>query len=943
MYLYIKSCSARSSLPVLMIAGNHTIVNMVFCAYCGKSFTRKEHLERHIPSHTNVKPHRCTNCQLSFARRDLLQRHYATYHEIRDPSLPSPQTVSSVAGRTPIACLNCASAKTGCDKRVPCSRCADKSLPCAARFARRSSKLFARAMAPPETASQAPKAVAEAIPRENSINTPSANPPIDPRLQSPIHNPPPSNGFEEHSPAKLEIFDDFMPYNDGLDSTGIYYQDMLSWNDLSLDMQIYGDLTAPLDSLNPMYMDEAATSSNSVISATSTMLKTTRSSRSSTDELDRDELPPAKRQKLSYSATPEFDEVLESESAWPLARCNPPTFSDSCPRTAIVHLTNLAKNSNDDNGWTSLDVEHFQPSFDGVQVEPITSNSRDTLQALTQGFLQRALKTHSGGKTSSEKSSFLLLPPTHVLDQLLKSYASGLSTSYSLAAGGTINPNQLLHGNQASSLLVLLMIAQGATSYSSTDAKCLSAGLIETCRISLFDTIERDVELCADPTVLRCAYLFTALGAWSGDKWHMDIVMGQRGMYLAMLKHAGMLEPSDAAFSILTNGTEYEKKWRDWLGHEFRSRLVYDWVLIDQELSLFHDLSSILSISELETPLPHSNEALFNAPSYAAWSSCLASEPSRQLPMSLHDLFQDFLHDNITQTSYLTPLTLRLLLHPIQTLLYQVRQVLTCFPDVLPNRRAQNRSLSKASTLTRLDEVQSLLQRWHTLHSSLPSSAPNSVDELCKTINLVIYHLICLNVHTSFPALEALARRAPATLAAPNPYWEISLQHKKCIEDSPSALFHCGQIIRLLSSLNSMPSDPSNGPLAQPDRRPPWSAIAIYRATLVLWIDVLAKSDPAFPQSTQSGSVVTLNELLPDDQRLQAWLYNGEGAPMLMGRDGRAIALTKATEVLDLCIDFVDPGVSGGENGEGSGKRLAGGIVRKLKVLRENWHGVGGL
>ncbi|CAL3971158.1 unnamed protein product, partial [Diplocarpon coronariae] len=23
---------------------------MIFCTYCGKSFTRKEHLERHIPS-----------------------------------------------------------------------------------------------------------------------------------------------------------------------------------------------------------------------------------------------------------------------------------------------------------------------------------------------------------------------------------------------------------------------------------------------------------------------------------------------------------------------------------------------------------------------------------------------------------------------------------------------------------------------------------------------------------------------------------------------------------------------------------------------------------------------------------------------------------------------------------------------------------------------------
>jgi uncharacterized Zn-finger protein len=27
---------------------------MVFCAYCGKSFTRKEHLERHIPSRESL-------------------------------------------------------------------------------------------------------------------------------------------------------------------------------------------------------------------------------------------------------------------------------------------------------------------------------------------------------------------------------------------------------------------------------------------------------------------------------------------------------------------------------------------------------------------------------------------------------------------------------------------------------------------------------------------------------------------------------------------------------------------------------------------------------------------------------------------------------------------------------------------------------------------------
>jgi hypothetical protein len=88
--------------------------------------------------------------------------------------------------------------------------------------------------------------------------------------------------------------------------------------------------------------------------------------------------------------------------------------------------------------------------------------------------------------------------------------------------------------NQASTLLVLLMIAQGATATPTAEARCLTAGLIETCRISLFDIIERDVELSADPVVLRCALLFTILGAWSGDKWHSDIVMGQRCMYLSV-------------------------------------------------------------------------------------------------------------------------------------------------------------------------------------------------------------------------------------------------------------------------------------------------------------------------------------------------------------------------------------------------------------------------
>lgn len=52
-----------------------------------------------------------------------------------------------MSGRTLIACQNCASAKTGCDKKIPCSRCLEKNLQCIARYARRASKAAIRAAA----------------------------------------------------------------------------------------------------------------------------------------------------------------------------------------------------------------------------------------------------------------------------------------------------------------------------------------------------------------------------------------------------------------------------------------------------------------------------------------------------------------------------------------------------------------------------------------------------------------------------------------------------------------------------------------------------------------------------------------------------------------------------------------------------------------------------
>ena len=117
-------------------------------------------------------------------------------------------------------------------------------------------------------------------------------------------------------------------------------------------------------------------------------------------------------------------------------------------------------------------------------------------------------------------------------------------------------------------------------------------------------------------------------------------------------------------------------------------RLVYNWVIVDQELSLFHDTTPILSASELLTPLP-SLDMLWSITNAEDWLSGMQSVynnvnpqlfPTQSSTPSLRDLFQDFLEDKLSgQQSRLSPQQLRLLLHPIQAILCHVHQLLSCF------------------------------------------------------------------------------------------------------------------------------------------------------------------------------------------------------------------------------------------------------------------------
>jgi hypothetical protein len=356
-------------------------------------------------------------------------------------------------------------------------------------------------------------------------------------------------------------------------------------------------------------------------------------------------------------------------------------------------------------------------------------------------------------------------------------------------------------------------------------------------------------------------------------------------------------------------------------------RLVYNYVMLDQELSLFYDTAPLFAITELRCPLP-GPEILWMSSNSEQWLSAmqsvygctvnvnpqLLSTPSAT--PSLYDLFQDFLHDNLSRGQRsLSPQQLRLVLYPLQALLYHLRQMLSCFSDTPGTRRTGARSVTKSSTLHRLEEVQDLLQRWYDLSANYGKANPDCPVTRC---NLVLYHLICLNAVTDFAEIERFARRE----AFDHWYWDISQLSTRCIFQRGEAVFHCGQVFRLL---RLMPND----------RRPAWWSAAMYRATLILWVDSVSRTysssqtgkrdDSGTPQSAP----VIIDQATPEDASINAYVWNGTGVAMLTRTDGTRLTLDKPADVLSYAIQNLEAGFS---------SRIGDGIKRKLITLGNNWN-----
>ncbi|KAL5114383.1 hypothetical protein ACEQ8H_007732 [Pleosporales sp. CAS-2024a] len=647
---------------------------------------------------------------------------------------------------------------------------------------------------------------------------------------------------------------------------------------------------------------------------------------------------PSNRHSSIADAGLDLGAIIAAQDGWTVFRCTPSISSSSCPRTARMNLERLELSLRNHEGWSnwspSWDESDFQQGGQ-IAVSKLGEATRDKLLAITQSFLHKALDIHKDGTNSASSgespgsiasgTNFVLLPPGRVLEYFLRSYANSFERYYPTSARGVLDVNELMrnYNDKASSLLILMMIAQGAMNIPSVEARWLTGGFTEACRISLFDLIEKNIIMAGDPIVLRAALLFTVQAAWSGDKWQMDIAMGQRGMYFAMLRHSGILDTRPSASAPHLNGnTTVDMLWQDWMQQEGRSRLIYSWVMVDQDLSLFHDTAPLFSVTECAAPMPDA-DLLWQAQTALQWSETfnrvhafsngLPSVGSGARPLSLRDLFRSFLDDEIVNPDvpeiHLTPMHMRLLLHPLQALVCQYSQLLSCFSDSSITSRSRNRALTAASTRVRLEEVQALLGRWSDLAKRYLKQNP-----ICPMMqaNLVMFHLISMNAITNFPEIERLARREGFN----GSYEHLMHMHKKCLSDVEEAIMHAGQIMRLI---REMPRG----------IRPPWWPGAVYRAGLVIWIDSLRVRESVSPRQQgghyhPQGATLALDRLPSSHPLVLRFVSRKEGIPSLTKLDGTPVLLDNGFVVLSHCIDVLDEGVA---------TRFSDGIRNKLEKL----------
>ncbi|KAF2132057.1 hypothetical protein P153DRAFT_373883 [Dothidotthia symphoricarpi CBS 119687] len=846
------------------------------CSTCKRSFTRADHLTRHVRAHTKAKPYVCPVCSKGFARIDLLKRHVSNH----DSSSTNKRQRREIARDTRVvqACEACSQSHLRCEDDKPCSRCKKKNIPCqvpevSTMDDNESNELDAVHAAQDllglSTGFEYPSTMPnmdENVTQPSTLRLSTQNTPLTlvmgvhhpqdhitfPSTTSTVHgNREPSRTLEQGDRERSSIMSnnavprDSIVLNQPYTGDAADHQSFFDGPDSSFGNTPSIDPFLPEHFRNmppfEAYFSGQATPRGIMDLSFDLDIGLT--------DIDLGLLDQYNFQIPFTAGTPSTDaQGLEQQLS---ENDNAPVRSEAFKQSIWRYLPQRNQNyvaqeqhnlafadAHKDNGRRAHITQRR------VVAEKLNRSSRDRLLALVLGACGPA-------NVQRIASAF---PSVELLDSLIQYFL----TSPSIDAQSwfhlpTFSPSKL------SPHLLACTIATAAATTPDVPLRKLGFAMHEAARIALSSAFEYDNTAIRDFDHVRIFLVELELGMWSGISRKMEIAESFFQALLTMLRRGGRFRRStwkELLPVVEDQGAELETKWQEWVGQECFLRMVYRTFELDRQSSMALLKPPLISYAEMQLPLPSSN-LLWHAKSAVAWKSVhLGMVHNIMKRPSAIDCLSDLDHlarHESASTTYL---------YMMWGMIWEYRQMSAL------SAKSSSQTNNNLILSSRYQELVKKLEDFRVSSLHLSKSAE-------MTMELMLVHLNApLDDIQLFAGIEG---QEEARCAYP------ILRDWIKTDSARQALWHAGQILRAAESL----------PKALLCN---FNAVAVYHAGLILWGYGFLKrltSNELTPNSTPQA-VVILNGT--DSLSARRFITMDRGLPSIRSPTSQA-----TTQLSDVC------------------------------------------
>ncbi|PHH83924.1 hypothetical protein CDD83_2789 [Cordyceps sp. RAO-2017] len=864
---------AQPGQPASTSAKSHVGNNLYACRDCGRSYSRPEHLVRHVQTHTLGRRFTCEICQKSFARKDLLRRHVAN-HENDTPQKRRRTASSPGAGRVTQACRPCATARVKCDEAKPCRRCVNRNITCVSSESGSAAAMHlvhlsanahggshetpilnpasgsrdslensppashgqARPVPPgyasgqdPGTAKSTPQSLSTSYKAEENSQLPTPDTAVE---QATVESyaqslePPPPNVVVDmnHSP-----FFDFLrdvlyeqPYDPSkfAEPQGLALLDFCDNANLELTDLDFG----LLDHWNLDSMSEGAMPAH---------------------EFDPSSANSAEMSQMRRSLVQAW-----TESPW---RWDPKSNDTGYKEQGFLPVS-----------ATDACSAQFQESskrLEKVVAERLEQSARDRVLAIMLSVCRQS------ATTNRVAASF---PTVDVMDTLVHIFL----------AAQACQVDEWIHFptfklNQQWPEWIAMAAAMGAALTPVPTMRKFGFAVQEAVRITIPARFEENNTAIQRLGLVQSLILVQDLGLWSGNRRKMEIAECHLVIPVTMMRYRGKFQRSK--YPIITvdpldEGDVLEQKWKSWVEREQWKRLVFHCYVREAQTSMTTLTNPCLSYSELTLPLPESRELWF-AENAAEWKARYLDRNGGQnkRPPSVGDLFHDvhLLTQNHTRLD--VQYSISIFLHGFWALILEYRQL-----SSVHRTRSYANSLGGNPNLLLSSRHQELVKDLQSFQLIAAGWQHMSAREH------VLLNLLMLNLHVSLDDMQLFSGKEGEDQA--RRIYPV-LQQWATSSESRSAVWCAAQVLRYAKFF-------------PPDHLKDFYAVAVHHAALALWTyGVVAKANRRHPQPPSAYGCEPIYLDGSDSIAIQRFIGFDQGRPLIKGPAARNV--TAEASLLD--------------------------------------------